>query len=362
MPVSQLKIFSSTDANSPILTGTSGSLVALLDAVLVNGYGTKTGLGWLKPLPNDPLTSSLACWKQPSGSGLILYVNDSAPTGSTISSGREAWACGYESIVGLTGSTYPTTGTGYGAFPHVSQVFNSPSNGTVTSASLWWRKSTSIDTVPRPWILFGDAYTFYLFVQAGDTVGTNLYYTYWFGDLFSLKQTPDNYKCMIRGRVASQNNASTYRFDGSDLLVQLKAAVRPHFFAARDAGGAGTSAALNIIGDSGKNTPQSLSTPAGGSETACEMAGVLPFPNPTDGAVYLSPLFVSEQSNGIIRGRLRGLYHMSHPSTNFIDGQQFSGANEYAGKIFQCVKTGPASFVDATVWIVEISPTVETNS
>jgi hypothetical protein len=359
MPVSQLKVFSFADANAPALTGTTGSLVALLDAVLVSGYGTKAGLGWLKPLANDSLTSSLACWKQPSGSGLILYMNDAAPSGSTNFGGNEAWVCGYESIVGLTGSTYPTTGTGYGSFPHVSQVFVSLVNGTVPSASLWWRKSTTTGNIPRPWFLFGDAHTFYLFVQVGDTAG--VYYTYWFGDLFSLKNGTDSFKCIVKGRVANQNNASTYRFDAGDLILKPTSTGYPHFFAARSIGGGGISCALNVIGDQGKNTLQSLSRPDGAAETSCEMAGIIPFPNPTDGSIYLTPLLVTEQSTGTIRGRLRGLYHMSHATTYFADGQQIQGANEYAGKTFQCIKTGPFSVVNGSVWLVEISPTVETN-
>jgi hypothetical protein len=359
MAVSQLKVYSSSDFMAPQLTGTSGSLVALLDAVLVNGYGGKQGLGWTKPLPNDPLTSSLACWKQPSGSGLILYVNDASPTGSITSGTREAWACGYESIVGLTGSAYPTTGTGKGQFPHLSQVFNSVANGTAPSASMWWRKSATTDTNPRLWQLFGDAHTFYLFVQTGDTAG--VYYTYWFGDLFSLKNGTDTHKCMIKGRMASQSNASTYRFDAGDLLIKPTSTQWPHFFGARAIGGKGQSVALNLVGDMGKNTISQPTTPSGGSDIVCEMAGLIPYPNP-DGVVYMSPIFVCEQLQGVLRGRLRGLYHLCHPIQYFSDGQQFAGTNEYAGKIFQVVKTGPAQFVNSTAWVVEISPTVETNS
>ena len=291
---------------------------------------------------------------------MILYVNDAAPTGSIIGGTREAWACGYEKIIGLTGSVFPTTGTGVGAFPQSGNIYVSIANGTTPSSSVWWRKSTTNDAIPRNWVLFGDAHTFYLFVQAGDTIG--VYYTYWFGDLFSLKNANDDYKCIIKGRMANQNNASSYRFDAGDLLMRPTSTSWLHFFAARSVGGKGLNVALNVIGDLGRNTAQSLATPAGGGETACEMSGIIPFPNPVDGAIHLTPLFVTEQITGAIRGRLRGLYHTNHLGQYFTDGQQFSGANEYAGKIFQVVKTGPATFVNSSVWVVEISPTVETNN
>jgi len=288
---------------------------------------------------------------------MILYVNDAAPTGSIIGGTREAWACGYEKIIGLTGSTYPTTGTGYGVFPHYSLLYVSTANGTVPSSSIWWRKSANANLENRPWVLFGDAHTFYLFVNTGDAAG--VYYTYWFGDLFSLRND-DVHKCIIKGRMANQNNASSYRFDAGDLLLRPTSNGWPHFFAARPAGGGGFSCLLNVVGDQGKNTPQSLATVLGGAETANEMAGIIPYPN-WDGSIFLSPLFVTEQS-GLLRGRLRGLYHACHPGASFTDGQEFEGTGEYAGKRFRCIKSGPAQFVNSTVWLVEISDTVETNS
>src|SRR5438309_11659795 len=41
-----VRVYKSTDASAPALTGQVGSLTALLDAILVNGYGTKTAAGW----------------------------------------------------------------------------------------------------------------------------------------------------------------------------------------------------------------------------------------------------------------------------------------------------------------------------
>lgn len=359
MAVSQLRIFSASDVGAPQLTGQTGSLVALLDAVLVNGYGATSSLGWTKPLANDSLTSSLGCWKQPSGSGLILYMNDAAPTGSTNGGGKEAWVCGYESILGLTGSIFPTTGTGGGQFPSGSQVFTVVSNGgTANSASLWWRKSTSADNATRYWILFGDTSTFYLFVQANDTYG--VYYVMWFGDIYSLK-TNDSYKCMIHGRCADQANTSTYRFDASDLLMLVTDTSYPMFFMARSISGQPGSQFVNKIGDRGKTVYLSLSTPTGDSATVSEMAGICPASD-AGNSVTISPIWVTEPGSAAIRGRMRGLYHVVHPVASFTDGQVFVGGNEYIGRTFQVVKTGPfINGTNVTLWVVETSNTVETN-
>ena len=39
-------VFSSDDADAPILTKDAGSLTTLLKACLITGYGGKTALGW----------------------------------------------------------------------------------------------------------------------------------------------------------------------------------------------------------------------------------------------------------------------------------------------------------------------------
>jgi hypothetical protein len=41
-----VRVYRSTDASAPVLTGQVGSLTALLDAILVNGYGALTAAGW----------------------------------------------------------------------------------------------------------------------------------------------------------------------------------------------------------------------------------------------------------------------------------------------------------------------------
>jgi hypothetical protein len=47
MAAGQFTVYSSGDIGSPQLTGTSASLISVLDGVLVNGYGSKAGAGWL---------------------------------------------------------------------------------------------------------------------------------------------------------------------------------------------------------------------------------------------------------------------------------------------------------------------------
>ena len=68
-------------------------------------------------------------------------------------------------------------------------------------------------------------------------------------------------------------------------------------------------------------------------------------------------MWIVETTNGSLRGRMRGFWHLCHPASNFSDGQYISGANEHAGKTFQIVKPGPFG----GAFCFETSPTVETN-
>jgi hypothetical protein len=288
---------------------------------------------------------------------MTLFIHDGVPSGSTTGGTREAWAVGWEYLLGYTSSFSPTCGTGYGQFPLGSQTFTNVSVGGVSggSGSLWWRKSATADITPRSWIAFVDVYTMHLFVATGDTAGVYSYYH--FGDIFSLRLIPDNYKCLLRGRCANAAG-STARFDLGDFVSRANTT---NFvfndFMPRTAGGGGSSIVVAKLGDMGKGSPFTATTPSGTGEVGMEMGGVIPFINPTDQTIYVSPIWIAETSNSSLRGRLRGIYHPSHATGNFTDGQVFAGTGEYAGKTFQVVKGG----YNNGTWLLEISPTVETN-
>lgn len=349
MATSQFTVYSSYDVSAPSLTGLSGSLLDVLDGCLVNGYGSKVAAGWTKPLANS---ASMGCYKQPSGSLCTLFINDAAPSGSTTSGTRQAFATGYTSLTGYTGSL---SGIGFGQFPATGQPFPTVSSGGTPSGSLWWRKSVNADSTTRQWVLYADAWTFYLFVITGDTAG--VYCAYWFGDIFSLSPT-DTSKCIIRGREADSTTLSA-QSDTGDLLhlPNVNSSNDYSGFISNNFSGRGSSTPVIQVGDLGKGSPATRAV-IGGSTAICgPMSGVMTVSNPIDNSLYMTPVWVGEQGVSALRGRYRGMYHLCHPITNFADGQIFSGANEYAGKQFQVVKTGPTS----GMWVLEISNTVETN-
>lgn len=69
-----VRVYRSSDSGAPAIGRSLGSLITLLDAVLVNGYGVKAGLGWTKAYSDV----NKAMYRQGAGSaGRYLYVDDS---------------------------------------------------------------------------------------------------------------------------------------------------------------------------------------------------------------------------------------------------------------------------------------------
>lgn len=83
-------LYKSTDASAPIMNSSAGSLIAVLDACLVNGYGAKPAAGWAKQVIDAGTFQ--ATYTQGAIAGLVqkkVYVKDDAATPGNAT----AWAC-----------------------------------------------------------------------------------------------------------------------------------------------------------------------------------------------------------------------------------------------------------------------------
>ncbi|WP_439448702.1 hypothetical protein [Stenotrophomonas sp. ATs4] len=159
-------IYRSTDSGAPLLSGVPGALIALLDAVLVDGYGVgagrKDGLGWTKGFGGVNIRAYQN--SQVSGTGYFLRVDDTAA--------RSALLRGYSSMSDLN--------TGEDATP-------SPSLKAIGSM---WEKSNVASGALRHWIAIGTERFFYLFVDTGGNYGTQGYagtHGHYAGDITSMK-------------------------------------------------------------------------------------------------------------------------------------------------------------------------------
>jgi hypothetical protein len=327
MPNSQYTVYSSSDASSPgFVTGAAGSLLTVLDAVLVNGYGAKAAAGWSKPVAN---AGNIGCYKNGAGStGFGVVINDNGP--NVTSTFKEAWATGWEVVAGVGAPV----GTGTGQFPTPAQL--------LTTGHVSIRKSTTADATQRGWIAFADKYTLYFHILTGDSAG--VYYSFVFGDFFAFRGTADVGRCFI-GSSSTENSATSEGW-GSSKAVGAGNVVAG-FYAARPSGGLGSSTAIGKFGDSAI------------SLTADILDGSMPSVNAPDNSYYLAPVMVSEDIG--IRGRCRGVYHYGHIIASATDGQTITGTGDHAGKTFMLIKTIRSGAAGASVLAMEISNTVETN-
>jgi hypothetical protein len=331
----QFTQYNSTDSSGPgPLTGQIGSLLTVLDACLVNGYSGKTAAGWTKPYANS---SDSGCYQQGAGTGsptqFCIAINDDAYN----SHANEYYGAGFTALTSVNSGT--------GQFPTPSQGGAQGGLGYLVG-----RKSATADSTARQWTLFADGRTFYLFTLTGDT-STN-YFDFGFGDFYSLAGSSDANRCMIIGRNAINTATQSTIYGGLDRQVTPYATSNQIgcYMANSQAGTSGSVAAFTF-GDVGKGTTSGALT-----GTFSALAGMMPTPNPYDNSYYMCPVLITDSSWGI-RGQLRGIYHVCHPTSSFSNGMTFSGANDYAGKSFTIICPGQAG----GIYCIETSNTVNTN-
>lgn len=297
MPVT---IYESTDASAPVLSGTVGSLVAVLDACLVNGYGSKAAAGWTKAFSG----TNKAAYRQGVKTGrlqLYLRVQDDGPGAG---GAQEARVRGYETMTNVD--------TGTGLSPTAAQL----------AAGIICRKSATADAVARAWVVAADHRTFYLFAASEGTPSS--YYSIMSGDIRS-RVPADQYAAQIIGRVAENTGG-----DGDELftkLVATYAALTGHYMA-RGLSGAGSAINNGKHSDFVKNLSAVM---LGG--------GGVSFPDGAGGKLLLARADVHDVSPGAWRGWMRGIWNPLHPLENFSDGDVFTGD----GRTYRIVKTLTAS-------------------
>lgn len=159
-------VYRSTDPGAPVLNGQAGSLIALLHAVLVTGYGTgqttKLGAGWTRPYSSAGVhvyRNSVV-----NGSGAYLRVRDDA-SADMLNTGRLAQAWAYSSMSDIDTGTDKTP------------------NPAVQARGSLIAKSPDTTSGSREWMVIATEIGFYLFTawaQWNNGMGA-----YYYGDIKS---------------------------------------------------------------------------------------------------------------------------------------------------------------------------------
>lgn len=299
----QFTIYKSTDASAPVLNaGSAGSIIALLDACLVNGYGSKAAAGWSKAFSG----TNKAVYRAPSGIRHYFRIDNSGAAQTNP-------VTGYESMSDVDTGTHQ-----YFAGYLLNGLIN-----------------------PATWVLAADAVTFILLIDA--TGGT--YYGIYWGEFYSFVSN-DSYRGILR---AGTNTTVSSGNETLDVLATSVATPTAGAYIDRGHTGVGAAVQASITGDSNKS---------GGSTTL--NGSSLPFPNPADGGAYISPVWISDPTtapaNGL-RGRLRGFWQWLHPIAGVSNGDTISGTGDLSGRSFLIVKQSAHS----GIYLIETSATLETN-
>lgn len=312
-------VYASTDTSAPTLSGTAGDLITLLDAILVNGYGSKPAAGWTKAFSG----TNAASYQMAAGNQFYLDINDNAPGAG---GAKEARARGYE--------TMSSVATGTGLFPTVAQMTN----------GVFIRKSTAASGTTRTWIAVADDRTLYLFIDSGDSLG---YTGFMFGDFYSV-MTSDAFRTMIIGR-STENDATATPENLSRLSTSTLAATNGHY-AARSYTQLGSSVTIGKTSDS----------PASGG-VAFLGGGNFGFPQASDGGFVAAPVFLQQQPGSVApwRGTMRGFLNglaTGNVGTAFNDRDTLDSVTGRSyiiiGRTFQST---------ASYYLIETSDTWDTN-
>lgn len=324
-----VRLYKSTDASAPTLTGQVDSLCLLLKAILVDGYGSQTGAGWTEEY--DGTNKKVFRNSPTNGTGFYLNIDDS---GGGTGGAREAFVTGFQTMSGL--------GVGTGQFPLAAQI----ALGSSPSGAVVWRKSNSADATARVWYCVADDTCFHLFVETGDNTAPLCVFPMSFGDFFSQNGTSDLYRCLLKGRNQQNTGNSNQEYWGC-LHTNMSQSCTGNFIAAQP-NGIGTSLYFGQHVDGCKHAAASSNVITNGGTTAINVTtvysiimggtlnpGTMPYPNPVDGALYMSPVWVHH--NSMLRGRIKGIWAPCQ-SEVFNHGETFTGTGEQAGKSFLALR------------------------
>lgn len=306
-----VRVYKSTDASAPVLNGLAGSLVTVLDAVLVNGYGTMTAAGWAKPFSG----TNKAVYRSATangGSGLYYRVLDDATVTDFnypyLASSKFCGIVGYESMSSVD------TGT-------------NPFSGATSTTTLMIMKSATSDSITRDWVIIADQYTAIILVDYKTDVVNYGYRIKVMGEFFP--HTPAfAWKGVNTERTFLMSIDAGNKGGGGNLSIPRKSNNTIMTVAGR------VFANFSTIG-----FPETHSLVRFYEKLICtggyfaDALAALPYPHPTDSKLHLSKLFISSGESAPL-GYFRGIFVPLHDKP-LQNGDVFHGTGSLSGKTFQ---------------------------
>lgn len=299
-------VYSSTDPSAPQLSGQAGSLVALLDAVLVNGYGTgadtKPGAGWT--LAFSAANKRAYRINPVLFSGAYFRVDDS----NSIAGGnaRTAYVRAFEQMTDID--------TGINGAPTVARSANGDN----------WTKSIALSAVARAWVVIATAKWFYLFV---DVAGQGLEFAAanFAGDVDSYVPGDRYAFCVTSGLIAEPHTGGSlvpsYALFATTYMYEAVPGFRGAYI---------LRAASGLVGARGLTPGLPRTTSAGISSNSSFGGGGGAYPSMINGGLFAEEVLLREEPNAF-RGRYPNCYAPLHPRP-FNDMRRLVGLSGFEGR------------------------------
>ena len=376
-----VKVFKSTDAGAPVLSGVAGSLIGLLSAILVTGYNSKSvtvahsdGLATATCTSHGFVTGQClliagAGQADYNGEKIISVIDEDTFSFSVPSETTSPATGNITAQVASAGWTMPfspankavfrmgggnqrylrldDTGTtsarvvGYEAMTSVDVGSGDFPSSVQVSGGLYINKSNVADASPRQWVAMATDRLLHLWINAGPTLGLIAGHQC-FGDIQSFAGG-DQFNTVLMAQTGySASSVGSYQ---AMVTTQGYPNVLSGHFMARGYTQTGGSTQVGKHADAAKMA--SLTGMLGGVG--------LPYPNPADGGLYLSPIFIHEA--GAIRGILPGVWAPLHQRP-FGHMDTVNGSGPLADKVFLALNAdGSSPAVTAGQLLYETSNT-----
>lgn len=387
----EVKYFHSGMAGAPVLNGVAGAMAALLDALLVDGFDTKSitsgsitdgiaTINWSGSFSGEVDSVVVNAGLTPSslnGEKRVLsktatsltFATTEANGSITVGSGTTkmaplGWTKPYTGtnkraykIVDVAGTgfylrlddagtntcrvygheTMSDVDTGTGRFPTDAQV----------SGGYYWPKSSTADSTARSWEVVGDSRLFHIIVHPNATNPTQGYAST-FGDILPVSSA-DNYACLMAGSgvstvttEASSSNTSACMGFSQGVTHQIS-----QFMARSFSGVGGPQSCAQVSGMAAAN---------GYSATTNYAPRAFPWPNSADNGLIVSPVVCQQASPWTYRGTIPGFYHTSLAVSGVSNRDKFPGVGAYSGRVMTAIRVGtPGSASPAGMAFVDIT-------
>lgn len=383
----QVKYFHSEQTGAPVLSGVAGYLTDLLDALLVDGWGSKSVTSLVV---DGGVARAAFSGTHPAEKGQTITVSGATPSGlngeqvvTAIGSGYVEFETGLGDQTATGTITFKFAPLGWTkAFTDTNKRAYKSSNpassgsllrvndtGTTTarvigyesmstvdagvgpfpsegqrSGGLYWTKSGSADSAVRKWVLVGDDLGFYLVIMAGfDPSGV----VHYFGDILPYRSGDAFCGCLTGFQttlVGTNSAVGCVGYGYSDNISFSDEVWMPRTF-----NGLGGSIQAKKIAPFNYNAAYSGSSGYFDNGMA--------FPNLADNGLIVSPVMIMQYAVRTIRGKLPGVYHTPQIAVeSFNTRDKIDGTIDLPNRTLMAITlNGPANAVKAGVMFMDIT-------